>query len=164
MSIAVRRVVLSLLLASAALCLVSGQAFAQSADLAVSATVVNRCVITTSALDFGDYNPLDVGALNGTGLLTVRCTRGSNVTISLDNGLNFNAGLRRMANGGEFLSYGLFQDAGRSTKWGPDAGDHVSHEATSLDAVNLTVYGQVGAGQNVLAGNYTDTVVATIHF
>lgn len=166
MSIAVRRVVLSLLLAAAALCLVSGQAFAQSADLAVSATVVGRCVIMSSPLAFGDYSPLDAAPLDREGGLTVQCTRGSTVTISLGDGLHALGSQRRMENGTpeEYLSYDLFQDGARSIPWGPDLIDRVSHTAGSLLPVNLTVYGRITAGQDVSAGNYSDTVVATINF
>ncbi|MFM6073490.1 MAG: spore coat protein U domain-containing protein, partial [Dolichospermum sp.] len=39
----------------------------------------------------------------------------------------------------------------------------VSHTGTG-NASNITVYGRIGRGQNVPAGSYTDTVVATVTF
>ena len=44
-----------------------------TADLNVSATVINNCVISTAALAFGNYDPVDVNAaanLDGTGTVT----------------------------------------------------------------------------------------------
>jgi spore coat protein U-like protein len=61
------------------------------------------------------------------------------------------------------LSYSLFQDSTRATVWGNDAATGVGHTGTGASSA-LTVYGSVGSGQNVPAGTYADTVVATVTF
>jgi spore coat protein U-like protein len=61
------------------------------------------------------------------------------------------------------LTYSLYQDSGHLTVWGNTAGTAVSHTGTGT-ATALTVYGAVDPGQSVPAGNYSDTVVATITF
>jgi spore coat protein U-like protein len=40
----------------------------------------------------------------------------------------------------------------------------VAYTAVSKAASSLTVYGRVAAGQDVPAGSYSDTVIATITF
>jgi spore coat protein U-like protein len=42
-------------------------------------------------------------------------------------------------------------------------GTGVAHTGTG-SATAITVYGQMAAGQNVPAGSYADTVVATVSF
>ncbi len=143
-----------------------------TANLGVSAEVTANCTISTSPLAFGNYDPVDANAaaaLNGTGTVTVTCTDGASAQIELDQGANADAGstaeapLRRLTGGGEFLSYSLFSDSGRTTVWATGAAVDVEHTGTGT-AANLTVYGSIAAGQNVGAESYSDTVVATVTF
>ena len=63
---------------------------------------------------------------------------------------------------GNYVSYGLYQNAGRSTEWGSTTGtDTVDGTATGDD--DMTVYGEVPA-QDVVSGDYSDTVTVTIVF
>jgi spore coat protein U-like protein len=156
------------------LVLTSSGAFAGTAtsNMAVSATVSANCTINAGALAFGAYDPIVANAaapLPGTATLTVTCTNASPATLTLDQGLNAAGGstpaapLRRLANGGSFIGYGLFQDNAHTTTWGDTAGTGVAYTGTGV-AGTLTVFGQIPATQNVPAGSYTDTVVATITF
>jgi spore coat protein U-like protein len=138
-------------------------------NLTVTATVAPNCTIGTTPLAFGTYDAVTANAttvLNGTGTVIVTCTSGTGATITLDEGVNPKAGStaalpqRQMANGANRLSYGLFSDPARSMVWSTTA---VSHTGSGLPTT-LTVYGSVGAGQNVPAGPYSDTVVATVTF
>lgn len=139
-------------------------------NLAVSATVVNSCVIATSALAFGDYNPTAADADLSTGQLLLTCTKDATATLTLGQGANADTGStdidpsRRMASGGSFLSYELFKDSSRLTEWGNTEATGASHTQTSISEQSVTVYGKVAAGQNAPAGSYTDTVVATVTF
>jgi spore coat protein U-like protein len=138
-------------------------------NLTVTATVAPNCTINTTPLAFGTYDPVTANSasvLNGTGTVIVTCTNGTGATITMGEGLNpkfpGNTALpqRQMANGANRLSYALFSDAARSNVWSTTG---VSHTGNGLPAT-LTVYGTVDAGQNVPAGPYSDTVVATITF
>ena len=71
--------------------------------------------------------------------------------------------VRQMTDGTNFLTYFLFQETGRTTVWGNTALTGVAHTGTGT-LTAITVFGRLGAGQNVPAGSYTDTVVATITF
>ena len=140
------------------------------ADLAVSATVVANCTITTTPLDFGNYDPVGVNATADkaeatAGVVSVACTKGSTgLRIDLANGSNF-SGTRRMAGGGDFLGYALYKDAAHATAWGSGAvlGLGLAN-APSKAARTYSVYGLVPQNQDATVASYTDTVVATINF
>ena len=149
---------------------ISSQALAATAtaNLDVSAVVVNNCSITTAALAFGNYDPIVANAavdLDASGTVTVTCTQGATTTIGLGLGVNASGVQRRMTDGSSFLSYDLYQDAGRTTVWGDAAPDLLTPAPAPSSAPRpFTVYGRVSAGQDVPAGNYNDTVVATVNF
>jgi spore coat protein U-like protein len=144
-----------------------------TSNLSVTASVSANCTISTSPVAFGAYDPVSANAataLDGTGTVTVTCTSVSSATITLGQGSNANTSstdtvpLRRMTDGSaNFLSYFLYQNAGRTTVWGNTAGTGVGHTGTGT-ATAITVYGRTTAGQNVPAGSYADTVVATVTF
>jgi spore coat protein U-like protein len=143
-----------------------------TANLSVTATVSATCSISTTPLAFGTYDPVVTNAatpLDATGGVVVTCTNGAATTVTLGQGLNANTGssdsvpLRRMASGGNYLSYSLYQNAGHTTVWGNTAGTGIAHTGTG-GAVTVPVYGRVAAGQNVASGAYADTVVATVTF
>jgi spore coat protein U domain-containing protein, fimbrial subunit CupE1/2/3/6 len=144
-----------------------------TANLSVTASVTANCTIATTPVAFGAYDPITTNAstaLNGSGSVSITCTSGASATVTLGQGSNANAGstdtapLRRMSDGGtNFLSYSLYQDTGRTTAWGNTGPTGVASTGTGAVA-SLTVYGAVSGGQNVPAGSYTDTVVATVTF
>jgi spore coat protein U-like protein len=140
-----------------------------TANLGVSATVTNNCTISTAALAFGSYDPVVANAatnLDGTGTVSVACTKGTTATVGLGLGLNASGSTRRMNDGsGNFLTYEMYQDSGHVTVWGnAGAGLMSPAAAPSKAARNFTVYGQVASNQDVAAGSYSDTVVATVNF
>jgi spore coat protein U-like protein len=145
-------------------------------NLAVSATVVNNCAInSTVAVAFGNYDPAVVNNSTGadvtaTGSLTITCTNGASTTVALGQGANAASGstdaapARQMVFGGtNMLAYALYQDSGDSTVWGNTVLTSASYLGSgNADVVN--VYGKVPKGQNIPAGAYADTVVATVNF
>lgn len=139
-----------------------------TADLAVSATVTRNCTISTAALAFGSYDPVVANAANnldGTGRVTVACTKGATATIGLGNGSSSDGSTRRMSDGaGNALDYQLYQDSGHSVVWNTAAGVLSATAAPSKTARDFTVYGRIAANQDVPAGSYGDTVVATVNF
>ena len=135
----------------------------------MSATVTNNCTISTAALAFGSYDPVVANAstnLDGTGTVVVACTKGSTATIGLGLGANASGSTRRMRDGASnYLTYELYQDSGRTTVWGnAGAGLSAPVAAPSKAARNFTVYGRVTSNQDVPAGSFNDTVVATVNF
>lgn len=139
-----------------------------TANLTVSATVTKNCTVSTSALAFGSYDPVVANAsanLDGTGGVTVACTRGATASIALGSGSNATGSTRRMTDGaGNYLAYELYSDSGRSSVWNTGAGALGLTAAPSRAAREFAVYGRIAGNQDVPAGAYGDTVVATVNF
>lgn len=165
---------LPLIVAPGLALLVGGTSLAGTAnsDLTVTATIANNCTIATTTLAFGTYDPITThkaANLDGTGAVTVTCTNGASVGITLGQGANADAGstdaapLRRMKSGSNYLSYSLFSDSNRSVVWGNTSETDVSDTGTGVESAH-TVYGRIALDQNVPAGSYSDTVVATVTF
>jgi spore coat protein U-like protein len=145
------------------------QAATATANLAVSATIANNCTITTSPVGFPAYDPIVTHAStpddSTTGSVTVTCTKGAAATIGLGLGANVSGSQMRMANGTNYLNYALYQDSGHATVWGTSGAGLLSPGAApSKAARTFTVYGRIPAAQDLPAGTYTDTVVATVNF
>lgn len=140
-----------------------------TANVTVSATVSNNCSVTDGALAFGAYDPLVTNATapkDGTGTFTVACTKGATgVTIDLGQGANYSSE-RRMIAASNYVSYQLYSDGGRTTVWGSTSGGSTLAVSapTSKVPVTYTIYGRITGGQDVPAGSYADTVVATVNF
>jgi spore coat protein U-like protein len=157
-----------------ALLVAAGQAVAatDTASFQVKIVITESCDIHTVAateLDFGT-RARSTGNWDSASALTVNCSTGTPYTIAMGNGLNpsavaVSATNRRMANGGNFVPYGLFRDIGRSTLWGSTTGsDTLAGTGTGVN-VTVPVYGRVpAASTNVPAGTYLDVVVATITY
>ena len=166
----VRPVTVALTVAGAAMAVTSQRAAAATAtaNLGVSATVTNNCTISTTALGFGSYDPVvsnATGNLDGTGRVTVACTKGATANVGLGNGSNASGSTRRLADGsGNYLAYELYQDSGRSTVWNGGSGTLSTGVAPSKAARDFTVYGRISSNQDVPAGSYSDTIVATVNF
>ncbi|HEV8694388.1 MAG TPA: spore coat U domain-containing protein [Lysobacter sp.] len=166
------------LLALAAGTLLAGNAFAAqtSGSFNVTASVANSCKVTsTSDIAFGPYDPAVANfstALDATGSVSVRCTRGTAADVALNEGANKGgastcaAPLRRMSDGGtERLGYEIYLDAAHTTAWGCDAAnDQPFTFAASNVPTTKTTYGSIPAGQDVAAGNFSDTVTVTVTF
>lgn len=143
-----------------------------TASLGVTANVANTCTIAAAPVAFGAYDTLATTPTDITSTLTVRCTAGAAAAITLGQGLNSASGstdaapLRRMLNtgaAGQYLAYYLYRDSGRSTVWGNTVATGVAYTGTGLSETQ-TVYARLPPGQNVVAGTYSDTVVATITY
>jgi spore coat protein U-like protein len=68
-----------------------------------------------------------------------------------------------MASGSQNLSYELYRDASRSSRW--ERGNVLALRAEGVfTPTAFAVYGRIPAGQVVPAGAYSDTVTATVDF
>lgn len=141
----------------------------ETANMLVLTSVLRKCLVQTASLDFGQYDPVQANAtaeLDGQATVTVACTKGTVVTIGIDDGENAVAGARRMLGGASsYLIYDLYQDAARTQRWGSTAGQTFDGGvAPSRDPRQFTVYGRVPGAQDVEQGAFEDTVVVTVDF
>lgn len=154
-----------------ALAAIPAHAGTTTGTFAVTATVVNSCVINSAtALAFPNYDVNAVPATTGSSTINVNCTKGDTYTIALSYGGTGTAANRIMVSGVNNLNYNLYTDSGYTKVWnnsctvgnncdgGTGAGPGVGN------AQSYTVYGQIPAGQNVPAGSYTDTITLTVNF
>ncbi len=100
--------------------------------------------------------------------MTYRCNAAAaNITVSLSKGLSSTYSPRLMSKGAEVLAYNLFTDAARTTIWGDGtSGTAIYSRANppNNSNVNVTIYAEVPAGQDVSAGSFGDTISATVNF
>ena len=166
------RSLLRFTLAAAALAVLalSTPAAAQSASASfqVSANVLRICTISATDIAFGSYNPIganETAALDQTGTVTLRCTRGTGWTLALGPGGNF-SGTRRMQHATtatEYLPYELYADSGRTVSW--DAAP-VTGTAANRAPFDVTIYARIppSVTMDPLQGAYADSVTATVNF
>lgn len=164
------RMVLGLVVVVAAATGGQAEAGSTQSNLGVSAQVNPTCTINAGAMSFGTYDAVAGTQVDGQATVQVACTKGATAVITLGQGLNptgtstDGAPERRMASGSQRLAYSLFSDSSRSATWGNTSGSSVGYTSTTSAASQLTVYGRITGGQDVTAGSYSDTVVATISF
>jgi spore coat protein U-like protein len=140
-----------------------------TANMLVVTSVMRKCFVQTAPLDFGTYDPVQANAtasLDGQSTLTVSCTKGTVVTIGIDDGANASGQVRRMASGAaSYLNYDLYQDEARTLRWGSAAGQTFNGGiAPSRDPRQFIVYGRVPGAQDVAEGAFQDTVLVTVDF
>ena len=126
------------------------------------------CTISTTPVSFGSYNVFNTSATSANGTITYRCGNADhNIVITISTGSSGSFANRTLKKGTENLTYNLFRDAAFATIWGDGSGTtgqyQIGNPPNGTD-VNLTVYGRVPAQQDVSAGSYSDTVIATINF
>lgn len=131
-------------------------------------------VLSTGGVTFDGYDTLSTAPLDSTGSVQVRCDRVGGprrVTLTLALGPSAHSGTtstrRMLGPTGDFLSYGLFRDVGRSAPWGVTPG--VDAGTVTIDIPNrdyefatFVIYGRVPGAQNVSTGVYSDRVQITL--
>jgi spore coat protein U-like protein len=146
-------------------CATIGSSHATSAPFTVTATNVTVCSVSASNLNFGSAGVL-VAAVNATSAITLTCTNAAPYTVSLDGGLSgaTNPAQRKMTQASEQITYGLYQDSGRTQPWGDSVGTNTAAGTGSGLTQTFTVYGRVPAQNTPSPGTYVDTVVVTLSY
>jgi spore coat protein U-like protein len=145
-----------------------------TANLAVSITITASCTINAATLTFPSTpgTSLTAAAVTGSSSVTVNCTNTSPYSIGMGQGSNYSGGSNRMANGANYLSYGLFVDSAYTHPWTTGASN--SSCTTTNDcylgtgngsAQSIPIYGQVPiTATAAVPGTYTDTVTMTVTY
>lgn len=130
------------------------------------------CVISTSGVNFGAYDPQSTASLNGVGTIDFRCSEdiedgrgGGNKKIEISAGHSGSYSSREMQSGADGLNYNLYTDPSRTSVWGDGRNGTDSVKVDPKQGtVSVSVYGRIPAGQNVRAGTYSDTLIVSIEF
>jgi spore coat protein U-like protein len=134
----------------------------KTARFSVRASVVSDCQVSASDLNFGVYS--SSSEATGSNEISVKCTRGSRVTVSLGAGASGNPRNRYMTGAGH-LRYQLYTDPGRSDPINSErAAFKLRRRENEGQTVVYTVYGEVPANQTVPAGNYVDVIRVTVDY
>ena len=148
--------------------------FADSATetMLVSAGIGKNCVIETTNISFGSYDPANVNAtdpLDATGTITTTCTIGTAGEIFIDYGdhRDGETTARRMlgTNTLGYLNYEVYSDTGREAIWaGVDDQTGVAITAAGVGEL-MTVYGRIPGEQTGAANDsYTDTLTVLVAY
>jgi len=135
----------------------------------VKVTILAECNVSTSPLNFGNYDPVVANAaapLNSTTVVNVYCTAGTPAKVALDTGLWSAGSPRRLKSAaGNFLNYEMYTNSGHTVIWNATNTNNGT-SASKLTPINggFTVYGQLPAGQDIPAGAYSDTVTVTVNY
>lgn len=138
---------------------IAGQTNASTAstNFKVKIEVVSTCSISTTDIDFGK---VDSGKAGGdkTGTLNVTCTNQTPYKVGL-------SGSGKMTNTDDpdfSIDYKLFQASSDERAW--DNKDNLYSATGSGEVQNIPVVAKLVGSTNVRAGNYADTVTATVTY
>jgi spore coat protein U-like protein len=120
------------------------------------------CTMAIINVVFGTYNTLSASSLDGAGSVSVTCDVTSSFQVALSKGQGSFA-VRQLQSGANVLYYNLYTDALRSLIWG-DGTVGTTLVSGSGTAATYTVYGRIPGGQNLPAGNYSDSITVTLDF
>ncbi len=145
---------------------------APSAQAACAALSLCSCTVTTSGIDFGNYNPVTLSDNDSSGTIRVRCTLlvalAGSYTIELSKGASATYAQRTLANGASILNYNVYTTNARNQIWGDGTGgsQSVTNNFSALLGIDQTtnIYGRIPAGQNAAAGPYSDVLIVTVIF
>ena len=169
---------LALLISTASLNL-PAYAFTTTADMNVSADINATCIMSSTDLDFGDYDAIGINAtqdLEATATITTTCSSGTTANVMMDNGLHSTreqrivrrsihyTDYRHMSNAGSDskLQYELYTNENHTTVWHVNLQQEIVGSGASE---NLPVYAKVFKNQlDAAAGSYTDTINITLNY
>jgi spore coat protein U-like protein len=135
----------------------------------LSKASADNCTVSATSVAFGSFSPLTGSAVDSTGTITITCNKAIPYTIALSPGGSASYTLRRMANGGNYLYYNLYLDAGYSQIWGNGTGgssrvtDSFPRRGGSKDHI---VYGRIplASQRKAKVGSYSDSITVTVTY
>lgn len=165
-------------LVAIALAAAGATASAQTANMAVSATIAGSCTVVANPLAFSVYDPLAVTALTVQTTAVITCTTGAGASLAMGIGQNSTGtgatAQRRMRVGAtaNYLAYNIYQPTSSTesaacaftTAWGNGTTGGAAlaiGAAASPTGRTFNVCGQIPALQASAIGGYADTVVVT---
>jgi spore coat protein U-like protein len=151
----------------------TAQAGTATNNLTVTMTITASCTINAATLTFPSTpgTSLTSSAVTANTTVSVTCTNSSPYAIGMGQGNNYSSG-NRMANGTNFLPYGLYVDSGYTHPWTTAASSTTCTTANDCylgtgtgSAQSIPIYGQVPTTATApVPGTYSDTVLMTITY
>ena len=156
-----KKIVASLAATAAIFGSVSAQAATATATVQVTATILPSCILTAADINLGTYNASDATAKKANGSIKVTCSRSLAYDVQLSAGSSNSKGDRTMKSGSNSLNYTLSYNGANF-----DDTNFIEMAGVSNTGVetNYTVVAEIPAGQFVPAGDYEDTLTATVNY
>jgi spore coat protein U-like protein len=133
----------------------------------VTLTIQAGCEVSApDNLNFGTATFLD-SILTGTVQFSVRCTSGTDGTISLNGGIGSSGTVatRTMESGANSINYSLYMDAGYATIWGDGTSGTSTYPHSGTGSTTaLTIHGLVPIQTTPTAATYSDTITITVTY
>jgi spore coat protein U-like protein len=155
-----KKIILSAIFAtSACSAIVTHAAGTDSAQFQVKITVNESCKFSSAQdIEFNAVDRSTKARSTAKGQLNVTCTKNTPYNIALEGtGAMSNTKLSSASK----VPYKLYQDAARTAEW--DASNLLSKTGNGKDQA-IPVYAKLAGDTNVEAGNYVDTVIATVTY
>ena len=131
-------------------------------------SAIAACTINSVGVVFSPYSALQSLPNNsGVGTVTVTCTSGEVFpVITLTTGQHSSTTQRFMTSSTspDKLGYNIFTDAARTIVWGDGKGQGSAVTVQSSTTNILSLYGQIGPGQDAGVGYYGDFLSVTVNF
>lgn len=130
------------------------------------------CSVTTTGINFGNYDPVSSSNTDSTGSVRVVCSLlvaiAGSFTVDLSTGSSGSFAQRTLTNGASILAYNLYTDPARSQILGNGSGGSsvITSNFLALLGVDqsIFIYGRIPGGQNVPIGIYNDVIVVTVTY
>lgn len=140
-------------------------ALTSSTSPSVTATVLSRCNVAATTVNFGSTGLLTANK-DAQGTLSIQCNTALPYTLSLNGGTSgaTDPTQRKMAFSGANITYGLYRDVARALAWGSTIGTNTTSGTGTGLTQTQTVYGRVPTQTTPKPGAYSDSVVVTVGY
>lgn len=131
----------------------------------VQANNTGTCSVTASDLNFGNIGLL-TSSIDAASTLNINCTSGLTYQVTLSGGLTAAADptQRKMVAGLNHITYGLYQNAARTTPWGETFGSNTLSGIGTGTNQSIGVFGRIPPQTTPQPSTYSDTIVATVSY
>lgn len=140
------------------------QTFQVSADIVAGCLVQGSNTGVFGAINFGTYPGTSKAPVTASfvqnATITLVCTPGTNLQMSVDGGANYSTGRNLRLNGNtNLVPYNIYNSA---TNVAIPVNQAVPVTFTNANNIVLPLYGQLTLGGNSRAGSYADTLTVTL--
>ena len=137
-----------------------------ASSFVATAAVTKSCTITAANnLTFATPTGLLTSNVDATTTLQTQCTNNTAFQIGLDNGQHASGTTRRMTgSSGDLISYELYRDSGRTTRWGNTVNTDTVTGVGNGAVQTTTVYGRVAPQTTPTPGAYSDTITVSVTY
>jgi|GEM_PF-116601 len=134
--------------------------------------ILPDCAITAPDVNFGSA-PLVVAFTSVTQTISIRCTKGQDYSVGINDGLHADGTQRRLHHNNHYLHYDIYQGTGGNQRWGRQGPERRAASDANVNPGNLDGLSTQGFHYRAEIdvnqatpppGTYTDTLVIDVAF